>query len=654
MRLPELSPSRFLLHLGLTLVIAAAPAGASAEAASYIDATAATGLDFTHFSGASGEYHFPEISGGGAALVDYDGDGDLDLFLVQGSMLARGAKVGSALFPPAGGEPPSDRLFRNDLERPGATPRFTDVTAAAGFAEEGEHGQGVAVGDYDGDGRPDLYVTNAGANRLWRNRGDGSFEDVTAAAGAGDTRWSVPATFFDADGDGDLDLYVGNYVDYVPTRNIPCKGNSGRRDYCGPASYAAEPDRLFRNRGDGGFEDATADAGLGEAFGPALGVVAGDFDGDGHADLYVANDGTANQLWMGRGDGTFGEEALLRGVALNAAGRAEASMGIAAGDPDEDGDEDLFVTHLRNETNTFYVNAGDGLFRDATAAAGLTAASVPRTGFGAAWTDHDLDGDLDLAVTNGAVLAVEEQRQAEAPFPFAEPGQLFENLKGAGSGTASPTRPPRFREIAAEDAPALAEEVVGRALLVGDLDNDGDEDLVVVANSGPARVLLNTAIPGDGAGTAAGWIGLRALLPPARDGGLPRDAVGAVVTVWPAGGEPRRRRVRTDGSYATGQDPRVRVALPEAGGDGAGVAVEVLWPDGRRERWDGLTPGRYHPLLQGTGSDSVPDSDADSHTDSDSEPESEPESESESESQTQTQTQTEPKAGSPAARESAP
>ena len=641
MRLAPSFPSRSFpgrcLLLGLTLVTAAS---AAAAPPSYVDATPATGLDYTHFSGATGQYHFPEISGGGGALLDSDGDGDLDLFFVQSSILERGAEPAAALFPPAAGAALSDRLFRNDLERPGATPRFTDVTAEAGFAEEREHGQGVAVGDFDGDGRPDLYVTNAGPNRLWRNRGDGTFEDVTEAAGAGDGRWSVPATFFDADADGDLDLYVGNYVDYVPTRNIPCKGNSGRRDYCGPASYAAEPDRLLINQGDGTFRDASAEAGFTETFGPALGVVDGDFDGDGHADLYVANDGAANQLWMGRGDGTFGEEALLRGVALNAAGRAEASMGIAAGDPDEDGDEDLFVTHLRNETNTFYLNAGDGLFRDATAAAGLTAASVPRTGFGTAWTDHDLDGDLDLVVANGAVLAVEEQRQAEALFPFAEPGQLFDNL-GSQEGpkeSETPTdRPPRFREIAAEAAPALAAEVVGRALLVGDLDEDGDEDLVVVANSGPARVLLNTAIQGGGGGNgsanAAGrWIGLRPLLPQTTDGALPRDAVGAVVTVRPDNGEPRRRRVRTGGSYATGQDARVRVALPAVDDAKAEVTVDVLWPDRTRETWEGLAPGRYHPLLRGSGKSPAAAAEAggSSDNDSSSEPDSKPEPDSSS------------------------
>jgi len=582
--------------LCLALLMLTVPVRGAEPAAVYEDVTGVCGLEFVHFSGATGEYHFPEISGAGGALLDYDNDGDLDLFLVQGSLLARGAEPADAILPPPDGAPLSDRLFRNDLAPgPDGRPvlRFTDVTAAAGFAAERDHGQGVAAGDYDNDGDIDLYVTNAGANRLWRNRGDGTFEDATEAAGAGDLRWSVPAAFFDADGDGDLDLFVGNYVDYAPARNVRCLGNSGVRDYCGPTTYPQQPDRLLRNRGDGTFEDATARAGLDRAFGPALGVAADDFDGDGRTDLYVANDGAANQLWIQQADGTFRDEALLRGAALNADGKAEASMGVAAGDFDDDGDDDVLVTHLERETNTFFVNDGAGLFHDGTVAAGLAAPSWRHTGFGAAWTDFDLDGDLDLLVVNGAVYSIQALRRAGDPFPFAETDQLYENPGPAPGEGERGGGSRRFVEVTEQAGEAFARPAVGRGVILGDLDNDGDDDAVVSNNSGAARVLLNRAADRTG----HHWIGLRAVVPTAA-GRPPRDALGATLRVSADGLPPRHRRVHTEDSYASARDPRVRVGLgPHAGP----VDVEVTWPDGTRERFPDLAADRYHLIEQGGG-----------------------------------------------------
>jgi len=599
---PRLSPPVVLI----LLFAAATPAAEApsvpdpAPAPIFLDVTESSGLDFVHWTGATGDYHFPEITGAGGALLDFDNDGDLDVFLVQGAMLGRGKTPAESILPPAEGALLSDRLFRNDLTQSPAGPvlRFTDVTREAGFAAEAEHGMGAAAGDFDGDGWVDLYVTNAGPNRLWRNRGDGTFEDVTERAGAGDSRWSVPAAFFDAEGDGDLDLYVGNYVDYQPAKNVRCLGNNGLRDYCSPASYPPLPDRLLRNRGDGTFADATAAAGLDKAFGPGLGIAVSDFDGDGRLDLYVANDGAANQLWMQQADGTFRDEALLRGCALNADGKAEAGMGTDAADFDGDGDDDLFITHLDHETNTLYVNDGDGFFHDASIASGLGMASWKQTGFGTGLFDYDNDGRLDVLVTNGAVYSIEAQRRAGELLPFRQPDQLFHNLGPAPAGTPGAAAGAwRFEEVSERAGTAFQRSDVGRGALFGDLDQDGDTDVVLVNNSGAARVLLNQV------GAANGWIGLRALVP-GRGEAAWRDGLGSRVEVR-AGREgtanaapPVVRRVRTDGSYASSQDPRVLVGLGSYRGP---ADVLVTWPDGRRERFADLASGRYHTLRQGTG-----------------------------------------------------
>ena len=320
----------------------------------------ASGLDFQHVTGGTGEFYFPEIAGAGVALIDYDGDGDLDVYLLQGNVLEPAKRLGDALFPPTEGYPPGNRLFRNE-SIPGGELTFVDVTAIARVGDEG-YGMGTAVGDFDNDGNADLYVTNFGANVLYRNNGDETFSDVIAWAGVDDPRWSTSAAFLDYDGDGDLDLLVVNYVGFTLNGNKECFIVTGGRDYCGPQTYHAVPDRLFRNEGEGKFSDATGEAGIGAAFGPGLGVSTADFNGDGWPDIYVANDGAANQLWINRGDGRFEDVALMAGAAYNDKGAAEAGMGVSAGDFDADGDMDLFLTHLIEETNTLYRNDGGGLF----------------------------------------------------------------------------------------------------------------------------------------------------------------------------------------------------------------------------------------------------------------------------------------------------
>ena len=553
-----------------------------------VDIAAATGLDFVHRNGMTGEHYFVETVGAGGALADFDGDGDLDVVLVQSGPLP----------PVAGGSHDSHgggtRIFRNDLELDAdgrARPRFVDITEASGLRAFG-YGMGAAVGDYDDDGRPDLYLTCFGSNQLWRNVGEPGtglrFEDVTAAAGVDDPRWSTSAAFADVDADGRLDLFVTQYVDFRLATHRPCRSPGGRPDYCGPQSYGGETDRLFLNRGDGTFLDISAVAGLLDAPSSGLGVTAADFDDDGRLDFYVANDLARNHLWRQADPDPapgaaprFTEIALERGAAVDMLGRAQASMGVVAADLDADGDDDLFMTHLSADTNTLYVNDGQGFFNDRSAAGGLGTPSLPNTGFGIGLFDLDNDGALDLAVANGAVKVIERQVLAGSPFPLEEPDQLFRNR---GDGT--------FEEITSAAGAEFSRLAVSRGVAVGDLDNDGLADLLLTANNGPVRLFHNRS-PKTNA-----WIGLRLLL---REGG--RDALGARVEIVRPDGSVLRRRAASDGGYLVSNDPRVLVGL---GADPAIAEVRVRWPDGAEETWTGLEPGRYHTLIVGRGISPAP------------------------------------------------
>src|SRR2546427_707943 len=324
--------------------IFSAPRGPALSAPIFREAAPEVGLDFHHFNGATGEHFMPEIMGAGVALLDYDNDGDLDVYLVQGTRLEPGRE---SLFPPAAGWKPGNRLFRNLLVESGKL-RFEDVTEKAGVGHVG-YGMGVAVGDYDNDGFQDLYVANFGQNILYHNNGDGTFTDVTFQARVDDPRWSTSASWVDYDHDGRLDLFVANYLDFTVKGNKQCYASTGERDYCTPKMYQPVPARLFHNRGDGTFEDVTEEAGIGAAIGPGLGVVCADFDGDGWLDIYVANDGAAAHLWINQRNGTFKERGLLSGTACNGEGAPQAGMGVAAGDFDNDGDEDIFKTNLTQE-----------------------------------------------------------------------------------------------------------------------------------------------------------------------------------------------------------------------------------------------------------------------------------------------------------------
>ena len=449
---------------------------------------------------------------------------------------------------------------------------FSDVTVAAGVADTG-YGMGAAVADWDNDGDQDLYVTNFGPNVLYRNNGDGTFSDITSGEERRDDRWSTSASFVDFDRDGDLDLYVANYVAFAVTNNIACTGHAGQRDYCSPATYAPQRDRLWRNDGNI-FVDVSSESGVAKESGNGLGVIAADFNGDTWPDIYVANDQVANMLWINQHDGTFEEQALILGCAYNADGAPEASMGVTSGDYDGDGDEDLFMTHLGKETNTIYRNDGEGSFVDLTNASGLAVPSLGYTGFGTRWFDVNNDGRLDLFSANGAVQ-IEPAQMATASFPYLQRNQLF--LHEAGG---------RFVDASAWSGEAMQAARVSRGAAFGDIDNDGDTDIVVSNNSGPLALLMNNE-------TGSPWlrIGLQGTA-------SNRDGVGALVAVMKDDDPVYWRRAHTDGSYLSASDRRLHFGLAGAEDiDG----VLVIWPSGREERWDVEEINREVWLVEGSG-----------------------------------------------------
>ncbi len=546
----------------------------------FTDRAQASGLVFEHFNGMSGHFYYPEIMAPGVALLDYDNDGDLDVYVTQGQPLGADPAVLRAA---AAHGMLRDRLFRNDLvvNADGTrTLHFTDVTDQS-HIDVRTYGMGVAVGDFDNDGFVDVYRTGLSGGVLLHNNGDGTFTNVSRQAGVEDANgWSVPATFFDYDRDGYLDLFVGNYLIYSLAADVQCESVTGRRDYCPPNSYRAQPSRLYHNRGNGTFEDVTAKALLGGAYGPALGASTADFNNDGWIDLYVANDGQPNQLWINQHDGTFKDTAFLAGAAVSGSGQAEASMGVDAGDIDNDGDEDLIVTNWLDQMNAVYVNDGRGNFEDRRAATGLGAPSLAKTGFGAAWFDFDRDGWLDVFVANGGVATIEAQARAHEAFPLKMTPQLYRNTGGG-----------RFDDVSGQAGAVFKIADVGRGVAFGDIDNDGDVDLIVGNTNGPLRLLVNNH-PNQNH-----WVGLR--LVGSANGGRMRDMVGARLEIVRAGLPTLWRRARADGSYASANDPRVLVGL---GASTAAPTVRVTWPSGRSETFAGVGIDRYATLVEGSGS----------------------------------------------------
>ena len=531
---------------------------ATETAVYFRDVAAAAGLEFVHVNSASKRKYLPEIMGAGGSVLDYDGDGWMDLYLVQSGHLP-GSDVDVADV--------GNRLFRNRGDG-----RFEDVTSTANVGDTG-YGMGTVAADYDNDGDADIYVVNFGSDVLYRNNGDGTFTDVSAASGIGDQSWGSSAAFFDADGDGNLDLYVANYLQFTVAEHVDCgRPSEGIWSYCHPDVYDMQADIFYRGDGMGGFTNATESAGLLDTsgHGKGLGVVAADLDDDGDADIYVANDSTPNFLYRNLGDGKYEEVGLFTGTSHNDDGMTEAGMGTDAGDVNGDGWLDLIVTNLSAETNSLYLG-GEDFFDYGTRAAGLYEGSLMQVGFGVDFLDVDNDTDLDLFVTNGHVI--DNIELTDDSQSFRQPSQLFLN---DGDG--------RFELVAADVSGDISIPGVGRGTITFDYDNDGRLDVVVTRNNGAVNLYRNAWQ------STGNWIGFDLQAKEAN-----RDAIGAKVTVEVDG----RRIVeekKAGSSYETSGDPRLHFGL---GKTGTAARVTVRWPGGGEDVFENLAGGRYYRLVEG-------------------------------------------------------
>ncbi len=537
-------------------------AGAAGGEAWFTEITSDVRLDFVHESGAKGRLHLAEVMGAGAALFDYDNDGDLDIYLTNGNLEL--PRMVSAVAP-------LNRLYR---QQPGG--RFVDVTIESNLGDGG-YGMGVAIADIDNDGDTDVYVTNFGPDKLYRNRGDGTFEDITAEAGIDVAGWSCSAVFFDYDLDGFLDLYVTQYVELNPLKT--CTDGAGRTDYCGPTAFPPVHDVLLHNNGGRTFTDVSDKAGIAAIAAAGLGVISEDLNDDGLPDIYVANDAFANQLWINMGDGSFRDDAFITGTAYNWNGVPEAGMGILAADFDNDANLDLFLTHLGAESNTLYRNLGEAFgFSDITGESGLAMSSVPFTGFGTCALDVELDGDLDVIVVNGRVVRGDPCFDAGVPPPwdmYAEPNLFFLN-----DGTG------RFESGDALAGSLCSRVEITRGLVVGDVDADGDQDVLLSNVQGPARLYRNDA-PRLGH-----WLSIRAVDPELR-----RDAIGARVSVF-IGDRQLIRTITSGSSYLSASEPEAHFGLGDADRPDR---VEVRWPGGAREMFHGVPGDQAVTLVRGAG-----------------------------------------------------
>jgi hypothetical protein len=502
----------------------------------YKDVTESSRIDFKHNASITNEKYILETIGAGAAFLDYDNDGLLDIYLANGAHLPDLQK--------------SDPSYYNRLYRNNGNGTFTDTTMKAGVMGKGYSG-GVAAGDYDNDGNEDLYVTTYHGNILYHNNGDGTFSDVTSKAGVVDGQWSTSAAFLDYDNDGKLDLFVTHYVNFNFANNVICKDWEGRPYYCHPDVYDGLANTLYHNNGDGTFRDVSKAAGVFNPQGKGLGVVAADYDDDGRIDIFVANDAVANFLYRNRGDGTFEDVTLSSGTGYDRNGRPQSCMGTDFGDYDRDGKLDLIVTNLEYETHTLYHNKGDGNFEDLTQETGLASATFYYAGWGTKFLDFDNDGFLDLFIVNGGLL--DNIELYKKGVTYAQKKLLLRNLNG------------KFVNETERYGQDLLKPTVARGAAFGDYDNDGDIDIIVVNSGQPPNLLRN-----DG-GNLNHWLKLKLIGTKSN-----RDAIGARVTVV-AGDLKQVDQVRGGGSYLSASDYRLHFGL----GDRTQIdLLEIRWPSG--------------------------------------------------------------------------